>query len=338
MKLLDRKEYYATIAPHLTDFMHKRHPLYLCWFLLYLPAIFLCVFFIVADTTPWPLKLALSICSGFLLGGLMMLGHEIAHKSVVKSKHLIWPLATLCLMQHGMTATVWDRWHNRLHHVHTQVPFEDPDSWGYEKLYQYSRYFRFIFRLSPGSGKHFSFFFLFFYFTWQAFMATFMHPNVLVRVKDKIIHRLFFVGVYVAWIAAVIHLGGYNVLWLLVIPLACSNFTIMMYIATNHFISRINAMDGPNDTLLNTLSVTVPQWMNFLHFNISYHVEHHLFPYVSSHYYPDIQKIVKAMYPEKYACLPLHVALHKVYATPRFYKDTKTLIHPETRRTVPTLQ
>lgn len=338
MKLQDRKEYYQQLSPEISGFVNSNHPRYLWLFLIYLPTIIGSFYLISFDYVSVYVGFFLSMIAGLSFGGLMLLGHEISHKCVIKSKWLIWLLSTLCMSQFGMTATVWDRWHNRLHHVFTQVPFEDPDSWGYEKLYRFNWYFRYIFKISPGSRKFGSIFFLFIYFSWQSFMAVFLHPKVLVTISQKVLNRSFFVLIYAAWISIASMKGIYGVFTFFVIPLAFSNLTMMMYISTNHFLSRINPLDGPNDTLLNTLSVIVPKWMDFFHLNISYHVEHHLFPYISSHHYPEIQKIVQKKYPLKYMRIPLFTALKEVYLTPRFYLNTKTLIHPETRKTSSTLR
>jgi fatty acid desaturase len=338
MFLEDRKDYFKTLSPQLSEVLNKTHPAYLFLFAIYGPIVAFCGYEMIAKYLPWYTNLILAIIAGLSMGGLMLLGHEISHRTVIKSKKLIWILSTLCMAQYGMTGTVWDRWHNRLHHTHTQVPFEDPDSWGYEKLYQFSRYLRMAFKVSPGSNKIGSIFFLFIYFSWQSFMSVFLHPKVLTTVAEKCISRLFYVSIYTAWIGITLYLGLDKFVLLFLIPLAFSNLTMMMYISTNHFISRINPLEGPNDTLVNTLSVSVPKWMDFLHLNISHHVEHHLFPYVSSHYYPKIKEIVMENYPTKYKCLPLLVALKRVYSTPRFYSNTYTLIHPETKKTVPTIQ
>ena len=100
-----------------------------------------------------------------------------------------------------------------------------------------------------------------------------------------------------------------------VIPLLIANFIVMAYIATNH---RLNPIVPVNDPLANCLSVTVPRWVDVLHFNFSYHTEHHLFPAMSSKYYPLVKEKIKEMWPERYHEMPMTKAL-ALWNTPRVY-------------------
>ena len=45
--------------------------------------------------------------------------------------------------------------------------------------------------------------------------------------------------------------------------------------------------------------------MNSLHFNFSYHTEHHLFPGMDSEYYPLLSDLIRQRYGDRYHNLPL---------------------------------
>ena len=92
------------------------------------------------------------------------------------------------------------------------------------------------------------------------------------------------------WISLLFIMGPGKWLFAYVIPLLIANFIVMAYIATNH---RLNPIVPVNDPLANCLSVTVPRWIDVLHFNFSYHTEHHLFPAMSSKYYPLVKRKLK---------------------------------------------
>ena len=52
----------------------------------------------------------------------------------------------------------------------------------------------------------------------------------------------------------------------------------------------VHPLTEVNDPLANTLSVTAPRWLERLHLQFGYHVEHHLFPMVSGRHAPAIRR------------------------------------------------
>jgi fatty acid desaturase len=100
----------------------------------------------------------------------------------------------------------------------------------------------------------------------------------------------------------------------------------MAYISTNHFLNPYVAV---NDPLASSLTVTVPKWVDVLHFNFSYHTEHHIFPTISSKYYPLIKQQIKKMWPDQYHEMPMGQALRALWKTPRIYYKNIELIDPK---------
>ena len=103
----------------------------------------------------------------------------------------------------------------------------------------------------------------------------------------------------------------------------------MCYISTNH---RLNPLVPVNDPLANSLTVTVPKWMDILHFNFSYHTEHHLFPGINPKYYGLVKKEILRLYPERYHEMPLIDALKLLWSTPRIYYNGDKLIDPNKKK------
>jgi fatty acid desaturase len=108
----------------------------------------------------------------------------------------------------------------------------------------------------------------------------------------------------------------------------------MGYILTNHALSPHTEV---NDPLANSLSVTVPPVVDFLTMRFGFHVEHHLFPWMSSRHAPLVRDLVQARWPERYQSMPLWRALLAVHRTPRVYEDDKTLLDPSSGQRVRTL-
>jgi len=129
------------------------------------------------------------------------------------------------------------------------------------------------------------------------------------------------------WSVLALGVGKAAFLWAYVVPALIANACVMGYIFTNHALSPHTDV---NDPLANSLSVTVPRLVDFLTLRFGFHVEHHLFPWMSSRHAPLVRELVRARWPERYQSMPLWKALAAVHATPRVYADHETLVDPET--------
>ena len=67
------------------------------------------------------------------------------------------------------------------------------------------------------------------------------------------------------------------------------------------------------------------------------HVEHHLFPAMSTRDAPAVRAQLVARWPERYQSMPLTAALSRLHRTARVYKHHTTLFDPRTAREYPTL-
>jgi hypothetical protein len=103
---------------------------------------------------------------------------------------------------------------------------------------------------------------------------------------------------------------------------------------TNHSLSPLTQV---NDPLVNSLTVTAPRWIEWLTLRFGYHVEHHLFPAMSSRHSPLVRAFVRERWPERYQSMSLTRALLTLHRTARVYENDTTLLAPRTGRTCPTL-
>ena len=150
-------------------------------------------------------------------------------------------------------------------------------------------------------------------------------------------HRLAIAetGVGIAVWATVAALVGFvPFLFVFVLPLVIANICVMAFILTNHGLSPLIAV---NDPLVSGLSVTTSPWIDWLTLRFGFHVEHHLFPAMSSRHAPAVRALVLDHWPERYQSLPLLEAIRLLHRTARVYKDATTLVDPKTGHEFPTL-
>jgi len=119
-----------------------------------------------------------------------------------------------------------------------------------------------------------------------------------------------------------------------VLPLVVANVIVMSFILTNHGLSPRVAI---NDPLVSGLSVTSPRWIEWLTLQFGYHVEHHLFPAMSSRHARSVRAVLRAKWPGRYQSMSLRRALGALHRTARIYKDDVTLVDPRTGREYATL-
>ena len=136
------------------------------------------------------------------------------------------------------------------------------------------------------------------------------------------------------WATVAALVGFVPFLFVYVLPLLVANAIIMAFILTNHSLSpRVEI----NDPLVSGLSVTAPRWIEWITLGFGYHVEHHLFPAMSSRHARTVRTLVRERWPGRYQAMPLRAALGELHRTSRVYKDAATLVDPRTGREFATL-
>jgi fatty acid desaturase len=94
-----------------------------------------------------------------------------------------------------------------------------------------------------------------------------------------------------------------------------------------------NELTEVNDPLTNTLSVTAPRWLEWLHLDFGYHVEHHLFPTMSGRHARTVRDVLVRLYGERYLTMPQGRALRLLYGRPKLHATHDTLVNPRTGAT-----
>jgi len=284
---------------------------------------------------PWVLWPLCSVLAGCSFAGLAFLAHETLHGAVVRQHHLRYLVGFIGFLPFMLSPRLWIAWHNRMHHGNANRPGIDPDA--YPTLDEHRQ--SFLVRVSTdvfgvGRRRLRGLVSLCFGFSIHSTHQLLVAPKRYFRRRDFVL-TLFETLLGVAfWVAVSVWLGPLKFLLAYVVPLAVANTIVMAYIFTNHALSPHTRV---NDPLANSLSVTVPRWVDFLTLRFGFHVEHHLFPWMSSRHAPLVRELVRARWPERYQSMPLLRALLAVHRTPRVYVDEQTLFDTRTGRRVATL-
>jgi fatty acid desaturase len=307
----------------------------LWWLPLHLLLISAGTFVLAKHWIPWALAPLLSILLGASFAGLTFLGHETLHGAVVRGKFWRKLVGWLGFCAFAVSPQLWVAWHNRVHHGHTNRADIDPDAYPTLTAYDHSRAVRFATSLSPGLRRLRGLFSLLFGFSIQS-----THMLLVARQRGYLTPRehalalaqtLLAVGV---WVGVAVAIGPLAFLFAYVLPLIVANVCVMAFILTNHSLSPLTTV---NDPLVNSLSVTLPAWLEWLTLGFGYHVEHHLFPAMSARNARSVRDFLRARWPMRYQSMPLGAALLALHRTPRVYKDPKTLVDPGSCQEWPTL-
>jgi fatty acid desaturase len=325
--------YAARVSPYLPKEAFKPVPARLWGGLAYFIVIVAGILTIgLFDFNMW-LYLVISVILGASFAGTCFLGHEILHGTVVRKKWLRDLLGAIAFFPVSTGPELWRKWHNMNHHIHTQHEELDPDHWSTIEQLSKRPFLRSMYRL-PRFIRSIS------YFCFLTINFSLVSFNMFVRYvkefnsKKKLSVWAQFMLPWAAWIALLFWMGPVKWLFAYVLPLLIANFIMSSYIATNH---NLNPLVPVNDPLANTLSVTVPRWVDVLHFNFSYHAEHHLFPGMNPKYYPLVKEQIKKMWPDRYHEMSFGRAMVALWKTPRIYHNKKELIDPELGNTYGTL-
>ncbi|HEY8393696.1 MAG TPA: acyl-CoA desaturase [Thermaerobacter sp.] len=281
----------------------------------------------------WLLKLVLAVVIGHAFASLGLFGHEVLHGSVVRTPWLRNLAGQWCLWPFAIGPRLWRRWHNVEHHGHTQEHGEDPDAMHTLEEFHARPALQLIYRIAPPLRAVLTLLSLSVWFSFHAVQMLRRFLPAFPRREHPVVLAQFALPV-MSWLALAVWIGARDWLFAYLIPLLVANFIVMSYIVTNHL---LNPLTPVNDPLANSLSVTVPRWVDVLHFNFSHHTEHHIFPGLSSKYAPLVKRWCKELWPDRYHEMPHWRALWLVCTTPRVYERPTTLIDPVRQQVYPVL-
>ncbi|HWA72593.1 MAG TPA: fatty acid desaturase [Polyangiaceae bacterium] len=299
----------------------------LLWLPVHLAVIALGMVALSAGWLPWLLAPLVSLAIGVSFAGLTFLAHETLHGAVVRGRGLRRLVGTIGFFPFMVSPRLWIAWHNRVHHGNANRPDVDPDAYPTLAAYRKSWTLRMVTdHLGPGREKPAGLLSLLIGFSVQS-------AHVLVERRHYLSPRdqrwaLVESGLAATfWLALALTIGFLPFLFAFVLPLLVANAMVMGFILTNHSLSPHTEI---NDPLVNSLSVTLPRALDFLTLSFGYHVEHHVFPWMSSRHAPAVRELLRARFPERYQSMPLWRALLTLHRTGRVYKDETTLLDAPT--------
>lgn len=295
---------------------------------------------IAADLDLWRpsllwLYLPLTLIMGNSVIVLLFSTHALMHGSVVRNSRLMQFLGLLGLVIWWMPPTLWKAVHNREHHTKTNSEADPDRSYSYEQPNTWGKWIQNLF--VPSSEVTIPGLVLGMMASWGVHglrnltsVLLFNHKSVdyvpaafSVSAKERWAIAKEFLIILALHLAIAAYLE-FNPLKLLLgyfLPIAIGYAGGMFYIFTNHLLCPMTSI---NDPLINSVSLQVPKLFDLLHFNFSYHTEHHIFPGMNSDYYPVLQELLKEQYPNRYNLLAAGEAWRLLIQTPRHYQNHDT--------------
>lgn len=275
---------------------------------------------------PWYVNLLLGIVVGHTIGSQALLAHEVLHGSLGMSKRWQNFFGWLGFGPLIVPPEFWRKWHNVVHHGHTNMGDADPDSFGTERRYKVDPKQKKFTKLAPGSGTWYSYLFLTYSFTFHAqlvlwFQAKKRKPFRGMNRRKAIIQSFACAGV---WIALAV-VSGPLALFTVVVPFMVANALGQGYILTNHFLRPQTATNNPLD---NSMSVRTWPLLDRLHYRFSHHIEHHFFPKMGSNKAPRVRAWLERNYADRYVAPAHWQAIKLLYSTPRVYRSATELVDP----------
>jgi fatty acid desaturase len=281
------------------------------------------------------LYLPLSVVMGNSVIVLLFSCHDLMHGSAMRHSWLFRLASLLGLSILWMPPTLWRAVHIREHHRNTNSALDPDRNYLYRQPKTWGKWIqnRFVpsvevnpFWLTIGMahawGVH----------TFRNLTSVLLFNTGLVRYVPaafKVSQRERWAIATELVLIAIIHLSILSYLQFDPLKLILSYFLpiwlgyagVMFYVYTNHMLSPMTAI---NDPLINSVSLQVPKLFDVLHFNFSYHTEHHIFPGINSDYYPQVQALLLLHYPKRFHLLPFNRVWQTMLDTPRHYLDDQT--------------
>ena len=345
LHLIAKSEYRANLRQYLTEDCFKVDKRHILLYLLSFAVFFGSMYGVLHLSSFFIVKLVLSFTMGVMLASLTFFLHDLFHGSIIRSNIGSYLFGISIGVFNLFAPLFWKRVHN-LHHARTGN-VDDPDR-SYilqEKPKTGTEKFAYIMRISnesihPILSLVFMSLGFFFYFLntmfygliakkasikedkkYQRIQELFKTPKERAIVLGELIVIL---SVQIFLFMVVCQQNFLNYFLISLMPVGIAHIIAMSYIHTNHFLSPLTG--EIDDPLINSLSIKDPWFVDKIFSNFSHHVEHHLFPAVSSYHYPKIRKLLLKHYPGRYKFISMIDAMKELFSTPRIYEDFTHLV------------
>lgn len=334
MLLRPISDYAQELKPLLPDNAFSPSRSHLLWLPVHLCIIVLAALAVTKVSWPWAALLSLVIGGSFAC--ITFLAHDTLHGSVVRNRVVQHIVGWIGFVLFAVSPTLWVGWHNLTHHRNANVASVDPDMYPTLEEYQTSGLARFaVNHFALGNRRWRGVLSLLFGFSMHSvhMLITAQKRGMLTAREQRRAVLETLLGVAM-WMSVAFLIGPRAFLFVFVVPLLLANVIVMAFILTNH---GLNPLTTVNDPLINTLSVTLPGWLEWLTLRFGFHVEHHLFPSMSPRHAKQVRRLILERWPERYQSMPLTKALWSLHRTARVFKNNTTLFDPRTGREWPTL-
>lgn len=334
-KLVPQSSYVHELRPELPANVFEPAHSRLLLVPVHLSLIVFAIIVIAAGWVPWFVVPVISIAIGISFGCLTFVAHEAIHGGIVRGRTTRQIVGWIGFLPFMVSPRLWASWHDRVHHSQANLA-DDPDIYPTLEEYRGSKRIRFFVNAFALGGRR-----------WRGALSLILgftvqsaHQLLVARSRGFLKDRAFRFAVletlagFAVWATVAALVGFVPFLFVYVLPLVVANIVVMSFILTNHGLSpRVEI----NDPLVSGLSVTAPRWVEWITLQFGYHVEHHLFPAMSSRHARSVRTLLRERWPLRYQSMPLRAALAALHRTSRIYKDDVTLVDPHTGREYPTL-
>jgi fatty acid desaturase len=328
--------YAHQLRPHLSPGAFATSPSRFLWLAFHMSVVASATVAIATHRVPLWCAPFLSVLIGLSMGCGTFVAHEALHGAVVRSVRIRHVVGFLGFLPFAVSPLLWVAWHNKVHHGNTNRTGVDPDSYPTLAEYEGSARVRAVVEMfAMGRSRLRGLLSVILGFTVQS-------TQILVRARTLGLsaaeHRRV-IGETLAgvlfWATVGWLVGPLSFVFVFGLPLLVANAVVMVFILTNHSLSPQTAV---NDPLENSLTVTAPRIVEWVTLNFGYHVEHHIFPAMSSANVLEVRDLLRERWPLQYQEMPITEALLALHRSARVYKDDHTLIDPPTGREWPALQ
>ncbi|MGB3137593.1 MAG: fatty acid desaturase [Nodosilinea sp.] len=283
------------------------------------------------------LYLPVAVIMGNSVIVLLFSSHDLLHGSVLRRPKVAYVLGLLGLALLWTPPTFWRIIHNRIHHSTTNTladpdrnyMYDQPNTWG--KRIQNAFVpsmdvtpLGLLLGLTMSWGVH-TFRNLTSVLLFNSAKVDYVPAAFTVKPKERwtIALELAFVTLLHACIVAYLGFSPVRLCLAYFLPISLGYAGLIGYIFTNHLACPLTEV---NDPLVNSVSIQMPKIIDWLHLNFSYHAEHHIFPGLNSHYYPQVRELLQQHYPDRMGyVLTAREAWQLLCSTPRLYRDETTL-------------
>ncbi len=344
LKLISKHDYRTVLSKLLPEEYFKPEIKHVFHYAL-LMTVYLVGLFSILNISSLPLKITISTLMGVSLAGLTFFLHDLFHGSIIKSNRIAYIFGLSVGLFNLFAPLFWKRVHN-LHHA-TTGNIEDPDRSYILKEKPRNAIEKFVYRMRISDEAFhpmismlfmsFGFFFYFFntmYYGLLAKKASIKEDKKYQRIQElfkKKRDRLFIGGelLVIFSFQAFLYMFVCNqnfisYFFVSLMPVGIAHIIAMSYIHTNHFLSPLTG--DIDDPLVNSLSLKNSWIVDKIFSNFSHHVEHHLFPAMSSSHYPKVRELLLKLYPGRYKLIPMIDAIKMLFKTPRIYGDYTHLV------------